>query len=106
MLSWLFGTGRKRIGGEAHNLLPSGRTVQLELYKFDSCPYCIRVFCALDGLDLTVAYRDIRADPSALARLIELTGRKQVPCLVINGEPMFESADIVGWMRSHAAVRG
>lgn len=106
MLSWLFGTTRERSGGEAHNMLPSGRAVELELYKFDSCPFCKRVFRVLDTLDVTVAYHDTRQDPAARQRLMALTGRTQVPCLVIDGKPMLESATIVAWLRENAAVRG
>ena len=29
------------------------------------------------------------------------TGSTQVPCLFIDGEVMFESADIIDWMRSN-----
>ncbi|MBW1881075.1 MAG: glutathione S-transferase domain-containing protein [Deltaproteobacteria bacterium] len=28
---------------------------------------------------------------------MERTGRTQVPCLFVDGEPMFESLDIVDW---------
>ena len=30
-----------------------------------------------------------------------LTGRATVPMLKIDGEPMFESADIVAWLRAN-----
>ncbi len=37
---------------------------------------------------------DILADPRQMDALIELAGKKQVPCLVVDGKPMHESKDI------------
>ena len=71
----------------------------LLLYKFDSCPYCRRVQRALDQLDLDVELRDTRENPEHRRELRQRTGRTQVPCLFIDGEPMFESADINAWLQ-------
>ena len=75
---------------------------RLVLYKFDSCPYCRRVQRVLDQLDLYVEMRDTRTDPENHRVLFERTGRTQVPCLFIDDEPMFESADIVDWLETYA----
>lgn len=72
---------------------------QLILYKFDSCPFCVRVMRVIDAHDLPVTYRDTRQDPNARQDLIQLTGRTQVPCLVIDGKPMLESRDIVRYLQ-------
>ena len=73
----------------------------LVLFKYDACPFCYRVQSWLDGRGLKVALRDTRQDPSARQELLDLTGRTTVPCLVIDGEPMFESADIVAWLQAN-----
>lgn len=75
----------------------------LVLYKFDSCPYCRRVMRVAKDLKLDVPMRDTRRDSDALDTLFETTGRTQVPCLFIDGEPLFESADIDQWLRAYAA---
>ncbi len=75
----------------------------LALYKFDACPYCRRVQRVLDTLDLDVEMRDTRLDPAHRQALFARTGRTQVPCLFIDGEPMFESEDIVVWLETYAA---
>lgn len=75
---------------------------ELVLYKYDTCPYCVRVMRAVDRLGLEVAYRDTRRDAGAREELFEKTGRTQVPCLFIDGEPLFESADIVAWLEAYA----
>lgn len=76
---------------------------ELVLYKYDACPYCRKVLRALETLDLPVALEDTRMDRSARGRLLERTGRTQVPCLFIDGEPMFESDDIIAWLEALAA---
>ena len=37
------------------------------------------------------------------ADLMNRTGSTQVPCLFIDGEAMFESLDIIDWMRTNLA---
>ena len=33
--------------------------------------------------------------------LIRVGGKQQVPCLFIDGKPMYESMDIVEWLRAN-----
>ena len=76
----------------------------LALYKYDSCPYCQRVMRALDPLNLgDIELRDTRQDPVHRRGLMEATGRTQVPCLFIDGQPLFESEDIVDWLTAYSA---
>lgn len=74
---------------------------ELELYYFDSCPYCQRVMNVVKELNLKVAYKNIHSDPNELHKLMYITGRKTVPCLFINGSPMHESADIMKWLKDN-----
>ena len=78
---------------------------ELVLYKFDSCPYCRRVMRVIDQLELagSIEYRDTRTDPKWRSDLQQRTGRTQVPCLFIDGEAMFESADINEWLQHNYA---
>jgi glutaredoxin 3 len=75
----------------------------LALYKYDACPYCRRVMQVVDrlGLQDTIEYRDTRRDPKWRGDLQDRTGRTQVPCLFIDGEAMFESADIGDWLQNN-----
>ena len=71
----------------------------LELYYYPECPYCQRVLRAMQrngwkGIDL----KNIHADAEADARLVRVGGKHQVPCLFIDGEPMYESLDIIAWL--------
>lgn len=77
----------------------------LVLYKYDSCPWCRRVFRVLDRTGVQVELRDTRVDPANREALEAATGRTQVPCMFIDGVPFFESADISKWLLAYA-VRG
>lgn len=77
----------------------------LELYKYDTCAYCVRVMRAVARLGVDVTIRDVRVDPTNREVLRDRTGRSQVPCLFVDGEPLFESADIVAWLEAYAAAR-
>lgn len=70
--------------------------MELELYYFEECPYCVKVLRKIDelGIKNQITYKNIRKDPEFREELIELSGNKKVPTLVIDGEPMKESDDI------------
>lgn len=76
--------------------------MKLELFKMDSCPYCQRVLREIrtSGRSDVVLF-DTDSDPSARARLVREGGMDQVPCLFIDGTPLYESLDIIEWLRSH-----
>ena len=43
-----------------------GGEVELELFKFDTCPFCVRVQRKIDELGIQgITYRDTRQDPEA-----------------------------------------
>ena len=79
-----------------------GTAVKLELFKYDTCPYCQMVMRAIDEMGRTdIEYRDIRKNAEDRQRLIEVGGKQQVPCLFIDGEPLYESRDIIAWLREN-----
>ena len=49
-----------------------------------------RTNLGLHGLEV----RNVTEDPAVMAELEALTGKGQAPCLVVDGKPMLESADI------------
>lgn len=75
---------------------------KLELFKFDSCPFCVRVMDHLERLNIKVEMKDIMMDSQSLNRLMQDTGRRTVPCLYIDNQPMFESADIMAWLSENS----
>jgi len=81
----------------------TNKKVSLELYYFESCPYCQRVLGCLEELNKKneVTFIDIKKDPQAKEKLFQETGRYTVPCLYIEGRPMHESLEIVRWLKTH-----
>lgn len=78
--------------------------MKLELFEFETCPYCQKVFREIETQGRTdIEFFDIHKDAAANARLIEVGGMAQVPCLFIDGKPMYESDDIVAWLRANHA---
>ena len=78
--------------------------MKLELFKKNSCPYCRKVMEYIAKTDRTdIEYRDISKDPANKDRLLTEGGKIQVPCLFIDGKPMYESDDIIAWLNDHPA---
>ena len=77
--------------------------MKLELYKMDTCPFCRKVFRAIEELGRTdIEMHDINRSMEDRERLVRDGGKLQVPCLFIDGKPMYESDDIIEWLRSGA----
>jgi glutaredoxin 2 len=73
----------------------------LELYYFESCPYCQRVLHVIQELNIKVSFLNIYENTNYMEKLIAITGKKTVPCLFIDGVPMHESSDIMNWLRTN-----
>ena len=43
----------------------------------------------------------ISESPEIRQELIAIAGKTQVPCLVVNGQPMHESDDIIIWLETN-----
>lgn len=75
--------------------------MELVLYKFDSCPFCLKVQRFLKERQIEVPVRDVLFDKEAKTDLLRIGGKTQVPCLIIDGQPLYESNDIIDWFRTH-----
>ena len=84
-------------------LKSDGTPYELVLYAYDGCPYCQRVYQTLDALGVEVEMRNTMMDRQHRADLVEATGRRTVPCLFIDGQPMHESREIVRWLQARKA---
>lgn len=73
-----------------------------QLYYKKSCPYCVRVLRFLESNGITLDLRDTM-QPGNQNDLIRIGGKKQVPCLVINGRALYESEDIITYLRDATA---
>lgn len=73
-----------------------------QLYYKKSCLYCVRVLRFLESNGITLDLRDTM-QPGNQNDLIRIGGKKQVPCLVINGRALYESEDIISYLRDATA---
>jgi glutaredoxin-related protein len=92
----------ERIDREYQGDLPEpdrGPGLQAECHLFvkSNCGFSRAVLLARDNLHLgeRLEVRNVSEEPEALAELERLTGKKTAPCLVVAGEPLFESQDII-----------
>ncbi|MGB5854255.1 MAG: glutaredoxin [Oceanisphaera sp.] len=81
-------------------------TDKLVLYQKAWCPYCDRVKSVVDELGLIIQSCDTN-QPEHLQALMSGGGQRMVPCLRIEFEPgqyfwLYESADIIAYVRRHA----
>lgn len=74
---------------------------KLELFMKPTCPYCIKVMSFMEENGITVPLRNIEADEDAAKTLVNVGGKRQVPCLFIDGQPLYESGDIIEWLRAN-----
>ena len=74
----------------------------LTLYHFKGCPYCGKVRNYLEQEGKTVPMKDIRENPDYREELIQVGGKGQVPCLVIDGKALYESNDIIEWFKQNS----
>lgn len=76
---------------------------ELILYGRSSCPYCLRVDRVIEelGVEDNITRRNTGFGTEWREDLRKRTGRTQVPCLFIDGEPMFESLDIIAWIKAN-----
>lgn len=72
-------------------------TKNLVLYMKPTCPFCLKVLRFMSTNDIDIPLRNILEDSEALETLKTVGGKNQVPCLFIDGEPMYESDDIIAF---------
>ena len=73
----------------------------LKLYYMKYCPFCRKVIKYLEENNIKVEMVDIKADPKYQKELISLGGKDQVPMLLIDGKPLYESEDIINWFKEN-----
>lgn len=109
MFSNLFGNSQKPVERSAEDQQKvDAQTASLQLYHFDSCPYCARVRSHIEALALHIEQRDTRMTPGVRDELVAGGGKGQVPALRIvdeNGDVqwMYESSDIMGYLSGRFA---
>lgn len=81
--------------------------MELRLFHKWNCPYSAKVrdYIEHSGLRNEVEYVNIMEGDNE-DELKKLTGKTQVPCLMIGEQPLFGSEEIVSWLRSNLLTPG
>jgi glutaredoxin 3 len=62
--------------------------VDVKIYTTRVCPYCVAAKRLLAARGIAYAEIDVTGDDQARARLVETTGRRTVPQIFIDGDPI------------------
>ena len=62
--------------------------VRVAVYTTKSCPFCVRAKRLLEARGIVYEEIDVGDDPTLRADLIQRTGRRTVPQIFIDGEPI------------------
>jgi glutaredoxin len=73
----------------------------LLLYYTTYCPYSQKVLRYLNQIHKTLPMKNLDSDNQARIELKKLGGKMQVPCLSIDGQPMYDSGAIIEWLSQH-----
>ncbi len=74
----------------------------LKLIVASPCPYCAIVTQFIKDNGLNIDVTDTQWDPLAHNALREKYGKSQVPLLLIDDTPLYESNDIIAYLKEHA----
>lgn len=72
-----------------------------KLFVGTVCPYCKKVenFMKEENIELEVV--NINEDRDGLNELVENGGKRQIPCLYHDGEYLYESDDIIEFLKAN-----
>lgn len=71
------------------------------LYYRDDCPHSKKVLRYLEKENITIPLNDVSTDPDAKNKLIAIGGYAIVPCLIVDGKPIYEDDEIIQWISEH-----
>lgn len=79
----------------------------IELYHRtdDEVSKRVRDFIEDNDLHAEIDFYEVSGDEEAQRQLLALTGSHQVPCLVIDGEALLESEEIISWLEENMLAK-
>lgn len=76
---------------------------KLTLYIMNTCPFCRKVLKFIEENKIEgIEIKDIIGNEQNEKELIEKGGKKQAPMLMIGEKPMYESDDIIEYLKENA----
>lgn len=73
----------------------------LKLYYKPTCPYCQRVLAFMKENNIEIPLLNVDAVDGLREELKELGGKAQVPALDIDGKILYESLDIIDYLKNN-----
>lgn len=106
-ISWLIPVNKIKRSVERQQEVDK-KTINIELYQFFGCPFCIKTRRTIRRLNLKIVTRNAQNKKGIFrAELLKETGKIQVPCLKItNGDKiewMFETSEIIAYLEKKFA---
>ena len=77
---------------------------KLTLYHMSTCMFCVKVRNFMQENSIEIEMKDIGQDSESYDELMDIGGKTQVPCLVIDSKPLYESLDIIDWLQNNKVV--
>lgn len=71
------------------------------LYYSPTCPHSQRVIAYLDQKGIRIPQKDVSKDAVAKEELRTKGGLMQVPCLLIDGKPLYDDEAILKWLNDN-----
>jgi glutaredoxin len=75
----------------------------IALYYLPTCPYCQKVMRFMEKNGIIIDMKST-TEPENRDTLLMVGKKNQVPCLFIDGQPLYESDDIITWLTEHFQV--
>lgn len=72
-----------------------------KLFVGTICPYCQKVENFMKENDIEIEIVNIDQDRESMRELIDNGGKRQIPCLYHDGEYLYESDDIIEFLREN-----
>ena len=73
---------------------------EYKLFVGTACPHCRKVENFMEENNIEIQIVNISGERDAMKELIEKGGERQVPCLFHDGEYMYESNDIIEFLKN------
>lgn len=73
---------------------------EYKLFVGTACPHCRKVENFMEENNIEIQIVNINENRDAMKELIEKGGKRQVPCLFHDGKYMYESNDIIEFLKN------
>jgi len=73
----------------------------IKFFYTQFCPYCVESKNFIKDNNLNVELLDATSDKENQELLLDIGGKRQVPMLAIGNEAMYESSEIIKWLKEN-----